>query len=702
MTEEILEVDYAENPTYLYRCVEQRDWKGTILRTRHSPLEAQTWVFRRCQEDDECPGLDWRTLPIHQACARGCPVTVLYVLLNAFPNSISMRDLKGNLPIHYACNAKADMETIHTLLVLYPESLDEKDCCGISSRAMITENNYGFESLEVDFFKNPQVVKEKKKAMTDFSCSSKVENEKVMEEKLPGWKTSGLSIAIIGASGDLAKKKTYPSLFELHAQDLLPKDTMIWGYARSQMTNEDLRNRLRPYLLKSTTYKRRHEQDGNDIFLDSFLSSCFYIKGNGYGDMDAFAKLNKEINQHELEYKDKLTHNRLFYFAIPPNVFAQTGLAIKKEAMAVTGWTRCIVEKPFGRDLKSCNELLKILDENFSEDQLYRIDHYLGKEMVQNLIIMRFSNRVFERLWSRDDIENVMITFKEPFGTDGRGGYFDKYGIIRDIIQNHLMQVLSLFAMEAPTTASGPESSDHIRNEKVKVLKAIAPITIDDVYLGQYEGYKDDPTLENKETNTPTFAAVRLFINNPRWAGVPFILKAGKALNERKAEMRIQFKDTPAAGFLFNNSEVPRNELVIRMQPEEAIYMKTNFKSPGFSNIPVQGELEVNYDTRYFSVQNTSSSSDSSTAKKETYTSSNPDAYTRLILNVIQGRQAAFVRDDELRRSWEVFTPLLNHIENENIKPHSYKSGSRGPDGADQWIQEKSGYLLNTNYTYYR
>lgn len=189
MTEEILEVDYAENPTYLYRCVEQRDWKGTILRTRHSPLEAQTWVFRRCQEDDECLGLDWRTLPIHQACARGCPVTVLYVLLNAFPNSISMRDLKGNLPIHHACNAKADMETIRNLLVLYPESLDEKDCCGISSREMITENNYGFESLEVDFFKNPQVVKEKKKAMTDFSCSSKVENEKVMEEKLPGWKT---------------------------------------------------------------------------------------------------------------------------------------------------------------------------------------------------------------------------------------------------------------------------------------------------------------------------------------------------------------------------------------------------------------------------------------------------------------------------------------------------------------------------------
>lgn len=157
---------------------------------------------------------------------------------------------------------------------------------------------------------------------------------------------------------------------------------MIWGYARSQMTNEDLRNRLRPFLLKSTTYKRRHEQDGNDNFLDSFLSSCFYIKGNGYGDMDAFAKLNKEINQHELEYKDKLTHNRLFYFAIPPNVFAQTGLAIKKEAMAVTGWTRCIVEKPFGRDLKSCNELLKILDENFSEDQLYRIGEFTYYEVV--------------------------------------------------------------------------------------------------------------------------------------------------------------------------------------------------------------------------------------------------------------------------------------------------------------------------------
>jgi len=345
-----------------------------------------------------------------------------------------------------------------------------------------------------------------------------------------------------------------------------------------------------------------------------------------------------------------------------------------------------IVEKPFGRDLESCRTLLKTLDEYFTEDQLYRIDHYLGKEIVQNLLIMRFANRIFENMWSNRHIESVFLTFKEPFGTQGRGGYFDKYGIIRDIIQNHLIQVMCLVAMEAPIRASGPGSSSDVRDEKVKVLKSISPVTLDDVYLGQYEGYTDDETIENKDSNTPTFAAVKLHVNTPRWQGVPFILKAGKALNERKAEIRIQFKDAPAADFMFYG-DVPRNELVMRMQPNEAIYMKTNFKSPGFSSSPLQGELEVNYDTRFF--------------HNESGTS-NPEAYTRLILNVIQGRQAAFVRDDELMRSWEIFTPILHKIETENIRPFPYKEGSRGPEGADPWILEKSGYIRNKAYKFYK
>jgi glucose-6-phosphate 1-dehydrogenase len=212
--------------------------------------------------------------------------------------------------------------------------------------------------------------------------------------------------------------------------------------------------------------------------------------------------------------------------------------------------------------LESFEELNKTLSQHFTENHLYRIDHYLGKEMVQNLSVLRFANTWFERVWDNDNVQCVILTFKEPFGTDGRGGYFDKYGIIRDILQNHLLQVLTLLAMEAPTTVSGPNSGKAIRDAKVAVLNAISPIELEDCILGQYQGYADDPTIENKDTNCPTFACIRLKINTPRWAGVPFILKAGKALDERKGEMRIQFKDAPAATFLFDTKEPPpRNEL---------------------------------------------------------------------------------------------------------------------------------------------
>jgi len=383
--------------------------------------------------------------------------------------------------------------------------------------------------------------------------------------------------------------------------------------------------------------------------------------------------------------------NRLYYFAIPPDLFAETGLCIKNIGMADKGWTRLIIEKPFGRDLDSCKKLLKTLSSNFQEDNLYRIDHYLGKEMVQNLLVMRFSNLWYERLFNRDNVECVKLTFKEDFGTKGRGGYFDKYGIIRDIIQNHLTQVLTLLAMEPPTVLSGSDASHRVRDAKVAVLSAIKPITEEDVFLGQYEGYTDDPTISNTDHNTtPTFAQIRVFINNARWDGVPFIFKAGKELEERKAEIRIQFKAAPASDFLFGNAcgknGCPRNELIFRIQPNEAIYMKTNVKSPGFSFKPIQTELEVNYDTRFFNDDDPNHS--------------NPDAYSRLILDVILGNQAHFVRDDELLKSWGIFTPILHKIDSGAIKPKMYKCGSRGPDGADQWVADKAGSVRNTDYRY--
>mmetsp|Transcript_7866 Transcript_7866/g.18190 ORF Transcript_7866/g.18190 Transcript_7866/m.18190 type:complete len:707 (-) Transcript_7866:728-2848(-) len=458
---------------------------------------------------------------------------------------------------------------------------------------------------------------------------------------------------------------------------LLPKDTTVIGYARSKLTDDGLRDRLRPFLLKKAS----------EDAVERFLKICHYQGGSSYGDVEAYKVLNSTMEQHESDNAQNATFNRLFYFAIPPNVFAETGIAIKQTSMQdpKKGWTRMIVEKPFGRDLGSFETLNKTLSEHFTEDHLYRIDHYLGKEMVQNLSVLRFSNTWFERVWNANDIRCVILTFKEPFGTEGRGGYFDQYGIIRDILQNHLLQVLTLMTMEAPTTVEGPNAGKAIRDAKVAVLNAIPPITLEDVVLGQYEGYADDPTIENKDTNTPTFAMVRLWIHTPRWHGVPFILKAGKALNERKAEMRIQFKDAPAANYLFQGLKCPRNELVMRLQPHESVYMKTNVKSPGFAANPVQSELEINYDTRFF---------------EGTTKMANPDAYTRLILDVLQGKHASFVRDDELRRAWQIFTPLLHRIEKENIRPITYKQGGRGPPEADAFIAKHAGYVRNEDYVF--
>eukprot|EP00529_Nitzschia_sp_RCC80_P003578 CAMPEP_0113477456 /NCGR_PEP_ID=MMETSP0014_2-20120614/20214_1 /TAXON_ID=2857 /ORGANISM="Nitzschia sp." /LENGTH=1047 /DNA_ID=CAMNT_0000370545 /DNA_START=30 /DNA_END=3173 /DNA_ORIENTATION=- /assembly_acc=CAM_ASM_000159 len=500
-----------------------------------------------------------------------------------------------------------------------------------------------------------------------------------------GWLThSSLVVVVVGASGDLAKKKTFPSLLNLFADDLLPPDTTIWGYARSKLTDDDLRDRLRPFLVES---KPKHPDD----VIDAFLSRVKYHGGKSYGDVDAFSELAQNMDAFEKgSSSSNIEHfNRLFYFAIPPNVFAETAVAIKKTSMQEPskGWTRLIVEKPFGRDLESFEELNSTLSEHFTEDHIYRIDHYLGKEMVQNLNIVRFSNTLFERVWNADNVKMVILTFKEPFGTDGRGGYFDKYGIIRDILQNHLLQVMTLLTCEPPTTAEGPRAGNAIRDAKVHVLNSVPPIKIEDCVLGQYEGYADDPTIDNKDTNTPTFAVIRLRINNPRWHNVPIILKAGKALNERKAEMRIQFKDAPASEYLFEGADCPRDEIVLRLQPDEAIYIKANVKSPGFTNKPVQSEMELNYDIRFFSAKDKSKSS-------------NPDAYTRLILDVLQGKQGAFVRDDELRRAWEIFTPVLHEIEQTNVRPITYPQGSRGPIEADEFIA-RLGYSRNDEYVYY-
>jgi glucose-6-phosphate 1-dehydrogenase len=302
-------------------------------------------------------------------------------------------------------------------------------------------------------------------------------------------------------------------------------------------------------------------------------------------------------------------------------------------ASSKTGYTRVVIEKPFGKDSTSSKSLSEELFKVLTEEQIYRIDHYLGKELIDNLTVMRFSNLLFQPIWSRQYIENVQIIFSEPFGTEGRGGYFDQYGIIRDIMQNHLLQIMTLFAMEPPVDLH----AENVRNEKVKVLNSMRKPVKEDLILGQYKSavlgdkvlpsYTDDPTVPN-DSICPTFAAIALFIDNPRWYGVPFFMKAGKALDKRRAEIRIQFKEVPAQ--LYKecglSEESLRNELVIRIQPDEEIYLKINNKIPGLGLQLDNSFLNLAYKTRY---------------KKEL-----PDAYERLLLDVIKGDKGLFIRTD--------------------------------------------------------
>jgi glucose-6-phosphate 1-dehydrogenase len=400
--------------------------------------------------------------------------------------------------------------------------------------------------------------------------------------------------------------------------------------------------------------------------MESFLSRCFYQSGQYDSDAD-FATLDALMAATEAALPRA---DRLFYLSIPPNIFTAVAAAASRAASSSRGWTRMIVEKPFGRDLSSFRALSASLGEHLREDQIYRIDHYLGKELIENLTVLRFANLVFEPLWSRQYIRNVQVIFSENFGTEGRGGYFDRYGIVRDVIQNHLLQILALFAMEQPASLG----SEDIRDEKVKVLKSMSVVDLEDVVLGQYRsrtsgattlpGYLDDDTVPPGST-TPTFAACAVHINNARWDGVPFLLKAGKALHARTAEIRVQFRHVP--GNLYRNKlgvdlDRATNELVIRIQPDEGIYLKVNNKVPGLGLRIDSTRLDLTYKSRYAAQL--------------------PDAYERLILDCINGDRRLFIRADELEVAWEKFTPVLDEIEARGVQPELYPYGSRGPVGA--------------------
>ncbi|KAK2079129.1 Glucose-6-phosphate 1-dehydrogenase 1, chloroplastic [Prototheca wickerhamii] len=489
------------------------------------------------------------------------------------------------------------------------------------------------------------------------------------ELPLEDWTQSALSVCVVGASGDLAKKKIFPALFALFYEGHLPKASVgvvsvyfsIFGYARTKMSDEEFRA-----MIGSNLSCRVADATDCSRKIEEFLSRCFYQAGQ-YDALEDYAALDRRMTAAEERFK---RGDRVFYLSIPPNIFTTVAASASTAASSKSGWTRMIVEKPFGRDLESSRLLASELYKHLAEEQIYRIDHYLGKELIENLTVLRFANLVFEPLWSRQYIRNVQVIFSENFGTEGRGGYFDQYGIVRDVIQNHLLQILALFAMEQPASLG----AEDIRDEKVKVLRSMQVVKLEDMVLGQYRGrtgkgqslpgYLDDATVPPNSI-TPTFAACAVFLNNARWDGVPFLLKAGKALESRTAEIRVQFRHVP--GSLYHDklnlaADAASNELVIRIQPNESIYLKINNKVPGLGLNVDTTRLDLSYDSRY-----------------QTHL---PDAYERLILDCVNGDRRLFIRNDELEVAWEKFTPVLKEIEQRRVAPELYPYGSRGPVGA--------------------
>jgi len=469
------------------------------------------------------------------------------------------------------------------------------------------------------------------------------------------------SIIVFGAAGDLAKKKTIPAIFNLYMSRCLPTNVHViccddLAYHGDIKDTGDLwTNRYQKFL----------EKEGGATDREDFRKMLFFVPIK-LDDAETMSKLHDFVRNLSGDLKD----NRVFYLAQPPFLFEHSVRAIRQQCWSEPGgWVRVIVEKPFGRDLESAQKLTEKLGAFLAERQIYRIDHYLAKAMVLNILTLRFANRELGRLFHADSVANIRITFKEDIGVEGRAGYFDNYGIIRDIMQNHLLQLLTLVTMEGPASLS----AEDVRNEKVKILKQIRPVELHDCVIGQYEGYQDDPQIQqvNKQkgyrSKCPTFAVCVLYLDNERWSGVPLILKAGKHVEDRATRVRLQFKKAPPNS-LFGDQ--PQNELVIRVQPNEAIYYRLLAKTPGISS-------------RAHEVRRTVLDLDLKTMDA----GRSPEAYEKLINDVIKGEGHNFVRADEVEEGWRIFDPLLKQLEKQDgPDPFTYKKGSRGPKQADELI----------------
>ena len=487
---------------------------------------------------------------------------------------------------------------------------------------------------------------------------------------------SPCALVIFGASGDLAKRKLIPAIYELAREKLLPEKFALVGFSRSPMSDDEYRKECREAVQQ---FARSKPFDAT--VWDRIEKNTSYVQGD-YGSADDHAKLAKHLGT--LDQSAGTAGNRLFYLSTPPNTFEPIikGLgSIQSHDPANGGpWQRVIIEKPFGRDLASAKSLNKLLLQDFSEEQVFRIDHYLGKETVQNMMVMRFANAMFEPIWNYKYIDHVQITVSETLGVGSRGGYYDKSGALRDMVQNHIFQLMALVAMEPPVGLDART----IRDEKVKVFKSIRPIrggpnAINDYTVrGQYtaggndktktDGYHQEKGVDPTSA-TETFAAIKLYIDNWRWSGTPFYLRTGKFLEEKLSEVVVRFRSPPLTLFQKQcESPVYPNDLIVKVQPEEGISWRLNGKVPGGSLSIKSVALDFNYE--------------------ETFHVESPEAYERLIFDAMVGDQTLFIRGDEAEAAWAVIDPIEQGWAQSKRPPDEYAPGTWGPKRAMDLIEQ--------------
>ncbi|HJW90294.1 MAG TPA: glucose-6-phosphate dehydrogenase [Anaerolineales bacterium] len=468
---------------------------------------------------------------------------------------------------------------------------------------------------------------------------------------------------IFGASGDLTHRKLIPALYNLHSKDRLPEGFSVVGFSRTPFSHEHYRVHLREAVQDFCRV------NPSELEWERFAQRIYYCEGD-LMNPDDYKSLEDLL--HHLERERVGTGNRAYYLALAPQFYHPVVARLGELEMAkeTTDWRRIVVEKPFGRDLASARELNRALHAVFAESQIYRIDHYLGKETAQNILFLRFANTIFEPIWNRNFVDHVQVTVAETLKVGHRASYYEKSGVLRDVFQNHLIQLLALVTMEPPASFN----ADALRNDTVKVLSAIRPIQEDAVgdqtIRGQYMGYWEEKGVSPK-SQTATFAVLRLFIDNWRWQGVPFYLRSGKALPEKCSEIIIQFKRPPHVMFpLAPGQEIPPNLLTLLIQPDEGIQFRFEAKVPDTVAEMRSVDMEFDYASSFGE-------------------SAIPEAYERLLLDVLQGDASLFTRSDAIELAWSLIDPIVKGWEGEHAPPlHYYPPGSWGPEAADLFLAQ--------------